>query len=501
MSLRIIDEWGKIKQIIISCKEGVSMQMQNQILSTDEKQIIHQESLRILQEVGAQFHSKKARNILKQHGAKVDEETKIVKISEELVNQALASAPKEFVLGARVPERNFYLPAKRSGYVLDNGGIFIRDFKTGERRPSNYQDNIDILRVFDEMEFSSVVWTTTINEFNQASAKIQATIQSYKYTSLHIQDELGGPEEVPFLVEALEAILGSQDAVRERKIYSVVYCTLPPLGHEGQMCDAYLEMLDYEIPICLYPMPSAGSTGPASLFSNIALANAEALSALVLFQFAKPGTPIIMGDAPGSTDFRTGNFLEGSPEMVIQSGARGEMAKFYNLPNEQAGCLAEANGHGAQAVLEKFTTTLPLVLSGADLIQGPGGLNTSNLMSLEQIVVDDEIARMCQRLRDGVGMSADKNFFEDIKEVGPGGHFLRQRNTRKMARSSEFVVPELVDRSPYEQWLELGKPDLYDKAKEKVEEILASPLKNPLSDDLIGKLDDISRRADIELGK
>ncbi len=472
------------------------MQMQSQILSADEKQVIHQKSLRILKEVGAQFHSQKALNILKQHGARVDEDTKIAYISEELVDQALASAPKEFVLGARVPERDFKLPAKRSGYVLDNGGIFIRDFETGVRRPSNYQDNVDIMRVFDEMEFSSVVWTTTINEFDQSSAKLRATIASYKYTSLHIQDELGSPEEVPFLIEALEAILGSEDAVRERNIYSVVYCTLPPLGHEGQMCDAYLDFLEYEIPICLYPMPSAGSTGPASLFSNIALANAEALSALVLFQLAHPGTPIIMGDAPGSTDFRTGNFLEGSPEMVLQAGARGEMAKFYNLPNEQAGCLAEANGHGAQAVLEKFTTTLPLVLSGADLIQGPGGLNTSNLMSLEQIVVDDEIARICQRLRDGVDTSPEKNFYEDIKEVGPGGHFLRQRNTRKSARSSEFVVPMLVDRSPYEQWLELGKPDLYDKAKDRVEEILASPLKNPLPEDVIGKLDDISNRAE-----
>ena len=477
------------------------MQLQAQILSEDEKALIHQQSLRILNEVGAAFHSAKARQILKKHGAKVDDESKIVRISEELVNQALASAPKEFTLGARLPEKNFKLPSMRSGYVLDNGGIFIRDFKTGERRISNYQDNVEILRVYDEMEFSSVVWTTTIHEFDNRSAKVKAAIASYMYTSLHIQDELERPEEVPFILEALETILGSEDAVRERKIYSVVYCTLPPLGHESQMCDAYLELLDYEVPICLYPMPSAGSTGPASLFSNIALANAEALSALVLFQLAKPGSPIIMGDAPGSTDFRTGNFLEGSPEMVLQAAARGEMARFYNLPNEQAGCLAEAKEHGPQAVMEKFVTTLPLVLSGADLIQGPGGLDTSNMMSLEQIVVDDEIARMCQRLRDGVDTSPEKNYFEDIKAVGPGGHFLRQRNTRAAARSNEFVKPALVDRNPFDQWVELGRPDLYDKAKVKVEEILASPPKNPLSDDVIAKLESIMHKADDVLTK
>ena len=37
------------------------------------------------------------------------------------------------------------------------------------------------------------------------------------------------------------------------------------------------------------------------------------------------------------------------------------------------------------------------------------------------------------------------------------------------------------------------------RAKERVEEILASPQKNPLPDDVIAKLDNIMRRADDEL--
>ncbi|MFZ2096534.1 MAG: trimethylamine methyltransferase family protein [Anaerolineales bacterium] len=472
------------------------MQVQCQILTETEKQVIHEKSLRILNEIGVMFHSQKARNILKKHGAVVDDANGIVTIPEELVRQALVSAPKSFKLGARLPEKDFQLPSPRSGYVLDNGGIYMRDLRTGQRRSTNFQDNIDLLRVYDEMQFAALVWPTTVHELDHRSATVKTAIASYMYSSLHIQDELEQPEQVPLIIEALEAILGSAEAVKERKIYSVVYCTLPPLGHEGSMCDAYLELLDYEVPICLYPMPSAGSTGPASLFSNIAMANAEALSALTLFQLAKPGTPIIMGDAPGSTDFRTGSFLEGSPEMVLQSGARGEMAKFYDLPNEQAGCLTDAKEHGAQAIMEKMLTTLPLVLSGVDLIQGPGALNTSNMMSLEQIVVDDEIALVCQRLRDGVDISAEKDYFEDIKDVGPGGHFLGRRNTRKAEWSNEFVTPALVDRNPFSQWVELGRPDLYDNAKLKVEEILSNPQKNPLPDDVIGKLEAIIRKAD-----
>jgi trimethylamine:corrinoid methyltransferase-like protein len=45
------------------------MQVQCQILSESEKQDIHEKSLRIIEEIGVMSHSKKARQILKQHGA------------------------------------------------------------------------------------------------------------------------------------------------------------------------------------------------------------------------------------------------------------------------------------------------------------------------------------------------------------------------------------------------------------------------------------------------
>ena len=475
------------------------MSIQCQILTEDDKQKIHAESVRILEEVGAKFLSRKALKILKDNGAKVDTDTQIARIPEEMVQQALKTAPKSFVLGSRVKENDFQLPSSYSGYVLDNGGIFTRDFKTGERRRCNYQDHIDFLRVFDEMKLASVIWPASVSEFPNQSANLREDISSFIYSTCHIQDELTHVTEVPYMVEAMVAILGSEDAVKERHLYSVVYCTLAPLQHEGGMCDAYLELIQVDAPICIFPMPCAGSTGPASLFSNIAMGNAEALSALTLFQMARPGTPVIFGDASGSTNFAVGNFLEGSPEMVLQSGARGEMAKFYNLPDTQAGCLTDAKDHGPQAVMEKLVTTLPLVMLGVDLVQGPGALETSNMMTLEQIVVDDEIACLCKRLKDGVDMSAAKNYFEDIKEVQPGGHFLSQPSTVEACRSSEFFMPQLCDRNTFEQWVELGRPDVYDKAREKVEEILATPQKNPLPDDVIGKLEDIMRRADEEL--
>jgi trimethylamine:corrinoid methyltransferase-like protein len=60
-------------------------------------------------------------------------------------------------------------------------------------------------------------------------------------------------------------------------------------------------------------------------------------------------------------------------------------------------------------------------------------------------------------------------------------------------------MPRLSDRNTFETWAELGRPNIYGEAHKKVEEILATPQRHPLSDDVIGELEEIIRRAEEEL--
>lgn len=478
------------------------MKTQCRFLSEDEQLKVHERSIKILEEVGVKFLSEKALKVLETNGARVDYREKLARIPGEMVDQALRTAPKSFVLGARNPEFDAAYPSAHTGYVFDGGGVFTYDYAKKERRYATLKDCEQAFRVFEEMSLGSYVWPHSVPDLENThpnSSQIFLDLSALMFTSKHVQDELTDPREVPYMIEGMAAILGSEDAVKDRKIYSVCYCTLAPLTHDGGMSDALIDLSEFEIPILIFPMPCAGSTGPASLFSNITMGNAEALSAVVLFQMAHPGTPLIYGDASGSTEFSTGGFLEGSPEMVLMSAARGEMARFYGLPSTQAGCLTDANAPGPQAVMEKLITTLPLVLSGVDYIQGPGAIETSGTLCLEQIVVDEEIGRLCKRLRDGINTSDAMDFHEDVAAVKPGGHFLMQPKTLTACRSSEFLLPFLSDRGSYESWIKLGSPSIYDEAQKKVEEILATPQKHPLPDDVVGKLDAIVRRAEEEL--
>ncbi len=476
------------------------MRSQLSFISDTEKERIHNDSLKILWEIGVRFASPKALEILSRNGAKIDKSEKIARIPREMVEQALKTSPKSFVLGARNPQFDFKVPSAWTGYTLDGEATFAVDYETAERRNGTTKDLIASLRIFEEMELGTVVWPNVmLSDIQIESADIRSTCISLANSSKHIQHELHNIEEVPFLIEVLSTVLGSEQAVRERKIFSVCYCTIPPLTHDEDMCDAYLELAKFHIPILSYPMPACGSTGPASLYSNIAVANAEGLSTLVLFQMASPGTPIIMGNAAGIMNFLSGGFLEGAPESALVSSGTGEMARFYGLPCIQAGCLTDAKAPGPQAIMEKMLSTVPLVLSGVDIINGIGELETSQLLLQEQIIVDHEIALMSKRLKDGIEVSDAKNHLEDVARVKPGGHFLMEESTLDACHSGEFYMPHLVDRNTFEQWQDLGRPDLYSKAKDKVGEILASPLKNPLSDRVLGKLQSIMEKADREL--
>jgi trimethylamine--corrinoid protein Co-methyltransferase len=249
----------------------------------------------------------------------------------------------------------------------------------------------------------------------------------------------------------------------------------------------------------IMPMPVCGTTGPASLFANICQANAEALSSIVIYQMAHPGRPLIYANATGTMDFRNGAYLGGSPEMSLMAASLTQMGRYYGLPSCSAGCTSDAKQPGPEAILEKMMTTLPPVCAGADIIVGLGEIESDQVMVLEQLIVDNELAHFCERIFAGVDTCKEKELYEDIALVGPGGNFLKSKNTRQAARSTEFFYPGLTDRHTYEAWASLSKPTMYTKAREKVEEILSAPLADPLPDDVSKGLDDILRIADKEL--
>ncbi|MCK4354369.1 MAG: trimethylamine methyltransferase family protein, partial [Dehalococcoidia bacterium] len=90
-------------------------------LSQDELEAIHSASLRVLENTGVKVESKKALDILKQAGAKVDYEKNHATIPGDLVEEALRRAPKTITYAARNPKYDFVLDKREPHFCAEGG--------------------------------------------------------------------------------------------------------------------------------------------------------------------------------------------------------------------------------------------------------------------------------------------------------------------------------------------------------------------------------------------
>ena len=110
------------------------------ILQDDQLEALRTATLEILDSVGVHCPSARARAIYRQHGAEIDEATEIVHLPPDLVLQAMAKAPRHYVLGARSPDHDAVLDGTAMYVATDGCGVETIDFDTRQRRPSRKED-------------------------------------------------------------------------------------------------------------------------------------------------------------------------------------------------------------------------------------------------------------------------------------------------------------------------------------------------------------------------
>jgi trimethylamine--corrinoid protein Co-methyltransferase len=149
-----------------------------------------------------------------------------------------------------------------------------------------------------------------------------------------------------------------------------------------------------------------------------------------------------------------------------------------------------------QAGYEKMLTLLLTALSGASFIHhAVGMLENMNIVSYEQMVLDNDIVQMVKRVLGGVETSPTYLAVEAIQRVGPGGHYLEDEHTLQFMRS-EYINPRLSDRQNREAWRESGALDSRARAANYVEKILTTERRTFLCETLDNQ---IRQKFDINL--
>lgn len=114
-----------------------------QLLTQDKIEMIHENTLRILENIGVVMTNEDARRILAEHGAVLDGE--VVRFPRRLVEKAIESAPSSYTIHGRDPKKNVDISLDTTAYVGPAGSPFVMDMEKG-RREGTLEDFNNIVK-------------------------------------------------------------------------------------------------------------------------------------------------------------------------------------------------------------------------------------------------------------------------------------------------------------------------------------------------------------------
>ena len=473
------------------------MQTRLQVLTEDEKSQVHERTLNILARTGVRVDSERGRELLQSAGAQVDSTSHIVRFSSDQIEAALKQAPKTFTLGALRPGWDVPLNTGDCKLLLDGEGTTVLDRKTGRHRESTFHDWLEATRLADALDDIGIYWRIIgANDRSEAIPDyVDYLVTLFRNFSKHIQDPINTREQAPWFLEVLQTIFGSRETIRQKHPISYVLCPQSPLVIDEIYTDVYLELIGWNIPVAIMPMPLMGATAPASMISTLVIANCEILATLCLIQAAEPGTPVIYASVASIMDPRTGMLKSDAIESGLLSVATIEMARYYGLPVETTGSGTAQFVPNVQSGYERALSALSAVLSWPDILVGAGLLGGAMILSLEQMLIDTETFRKCRQAHRGIVCSDDKWLDDIIDQVGPGGHFLDQDSTVAAIHDGEWYFDEFGMTATFEEWKSTGKREIIEDAREKVDQILTSHQPLPLDEDVDRELERIKKKA------
>ena len=468
------------------------------VLTVEQLGAIKSATSHVMEQVGVQFPSERALRVFAEHGAQVDWNTQVVKLSPGLVLEALSHAPRSYVLSGRAGGTNLVLDGNASYFGTDGCGTRTVDFDTGLERRSCKDDVARMARVADHLSSVAFYWPMVSAQDYGRLAPLHELDASFNNTVKHVQTEtVMGEGPARYAVRMAEVIAGDKERMRARPPLSVLICTIAPLGQDPEGIEAGMVYAEAGIPVGFMAMPNMGATAPASPGGALVVGSAEVVSALVLMQLVAPGAPVFFSLLGSVMDPRTAEYIVSIPQKYLCNVAAVQLAHAWGVP-----VLAGAYGMDAaepaswQVGRDHVYTALMVPMAGAEIVTGGGMLKASTLLVPEQIIYDDEIYHTHRILLQGLDTTPDGLALDVIEAVGPRGHYLAQEHTRQHLR--RIWLPELTHPRP--RWDGQSLPDIRRRARDEFDRILAEHEPEPLEDAVKAELRAILDAAARELG-
>lgn len=456
-------------------------------LTQNDIEKIHDASMQIFEEVGVQVNFPAALAVFSDAGAKVDEENNIVRMERQLVQELLASTPSVINLCGRDASGVLDLEIGGNRVYMGTGGTALNVQEPGctETRRSQLKDVMNMARLVDRLDnIHFYMLNVYPGDLPVEEIDVNRFGAALNRTNKHIMGGVYTVEGVRNVIRMAEKIAGSREELQRRPFISMVACPISPFKLDESYGELAVEAAMNNIPVVVPAEPLCGATAPITLAGNLVIQNVDTLAGIIMTQLFNPGCPAIYGCISSITDLRDMKYLAGAVEMGLMNAGAAQMAQYYKLPYYATAGMTDSKAIDAQAGYESAITSTLVALAGANFIHDAAGfVEFCMTASFDKLVVDNEIIGMVMRAVEGIEVSDKTLALDEIKKVGPGGHFVSSRHTRKFMRTEQYQ-PQLSDRDTREQWQDSGGQDAWQRATRFVNQVLDSEPENVLSADI-----------------
>jgi trimethylamine--corrinoid protein Co-methyltransferase len=471
------------------------------LVGEEQIEAIHQASMQILSEIGIDFLNEEARRLLAGAGARVDPDSARVRFDPELIEEKIASAPSEFTIHARNPERNIHMGGDSVAFTAVSSPPNVSD-EAGGRRVGNREDFQNLLRLGQTLNtvhmwggypVEPVDIHASIRHLDAIFDMLTLSDRVIHAYSLGAQRNLDALEMVRIARQVDDATLE-----REPSVLSVINAS-SPLRYDHPMLQGIIEFSSRNQVIIITPFTLAGAMAPVTVAGALAQHNAEALAGIAFTQVVRPGAPVVYGGFTSNVDMQSGAPAFGTPEYMQTAMINGQLTRRYGIPYRSSGVNA-ANALDAQAAYESVFSLWGAVMGGAHMVLHAVGWMEGGLRaSFEKMILDADLCAMVQRFMDPIDFTEGGLAMDAIRDVGPGGHFFGTPHTLERFRDA-FYKPLLSDWRNYESWEEAGKPEAKAKMIELVDVFMSSYVEPPMDTETRAQLEEFVARRKAEGG-
>ena len=465
------------------------MQPQLRILSPELVPQIIDEAFQLLVNPGIKVQLKEARALLADAGARVEEAREVVHIPEDVARKALETVPREFFLFDKKGNPAVHYGGNAVHFDPGSSGVNVLDSETLHHRPATTQDLIKVIKIADQLwQYDAQSTSLVCSEIPKEIGDLYRLYLVLLFSNKPVVTGAFSAQTTSTMIDMLAIFSGGRQALAQKPTAVFDVCPSPPLiwSHFGSQ--SLIDLARAGIPAEIVSMPLAGAAAPITLLGSVVQHAAECISGMTIHQLAQAGSPIIWGGAPAIMDMRQGTTPMGAVETAMIDAAYAQVGKSFDFPTHAYMGASDAKIVDAQAGMESSTTAMIGALAGINMISGAGMLDFLACMSIEKLLIDAEAIGMAKRMLKGMQVHTTPLATGMYEGIDFKGEFLKQRITRQLLREEQYLPSAVIDRGSIRTWQQMGRSDVFTRAKSQAQELLNAYQPQDLPSDQVTEL-------------